>query len=187
MPTPSLTDLPTASQEAIESAGYRLARWQAARLVLEHRLAKKRLPEQLQSWLEKWLPKLEMPADSLEVRFEGHEGEMWLAEGGLASFASERALLHLPALRSFWTQELRQAHFEALRQIVPQAWFADEAWIPPGAVIAGLATADWAKASGLLRNENLFLRLKEASWAARALFHRDAKNQIVLRDWQALP
>ena len=65
MPAPSLTDLPTASQEAIESAGYRLARWQAARQVLEHRLAKKRLPEQLQSWLEKWLPKLEMPADAL--------------------------------------------------------------------------------------------------------------------------
>jgi hypothetical protein len=112
---------------------------------------------------------------------------MWLVEGGLANFASERALLHLPALRSFWKQELREAHFEALRQIVPQAWFADEALIPPGAVIAGLGTADWAKASGLVRYENLFLRLKEASWAARALFHRDAKNQIVLRDWQALP
>ena len=187
MHTPSLPDLPTASQEAVESAGYRLTRWQAARQVLEHRLAKKRLPEQLQSWLEKWLPKLEMPVDALEVRFEGHEGEMWLAEAGLAKFASERALLHLPALRSFWAQELRQAHFEALREIVPQAWFADEALIPPGAVIAGLGTADWAKASGLVRYENLFLRLKKASWAARAIFHRDAKNQIVLRDWQALP
>ncbi len=46
MPAPSLPDLPTASQEAVESAGYRLTRWQAARQVLEHRLAKKRLPEQ---------------------------------------------------------------------------------------------------------------------------------------------
>lgn len=187
MPAPSLTDLPTASQKAVESAGYRLARWQAARQVLEHRLAKKRLPEQLQSWLEMWLPTLEMPTDVLEARFESHEGEIWLAEGGLANFPSERALLHLPALRSFWAQELRQAHFEALREIVPQAWFADEALIPPGAVIAGLSTADWAKASGLVRYENLFLRLKKASWAAQALFHRDTKNQIVLRDWQGLP
>jgi hypothetical protein len=219
MPAPSLADLPTASQDAVASTGYRLARWQSAREVLAHRVAKKRLPEALQAFLEKWMPKLETAAEALEGRFEGThakaqrrkdsqshsdlcafaplrktqsllpaiEGEMWLAEGGLASFAAERALLHLPALRSFWMQELRSAHFEALKQIVPQAWFADDSVIPPGAVIAGLGTADWSQARDLVRQENLFLRLKDTSWAAKAVFHRDAKGQIVLRDWQAMP
>lgn len=187
MPAPLLADLPTASQDAVASTGYRLARWQAAREVLGQRLAKKRLPEALQAFLEKWMPRLENNAEALEGRFEGSNDAFWLVEGGLASFAAERALLHLPALRSFWAQELRQAHFEALRQIVPQAWFADDAVIPPGAIIAGLDTADWSKARGLVRQENLFLRLKEPSWAAKAVFHRDAKGQIVLRDWQAMP
>lgn len=187
MPAPLLADLPSASHDAVSSTGYRLARWQSAREVLAHRVARKRLPEVLQAFLEKWMPKLETAAEALEVRFEGRDDQIWLAEGGLASFAAERALLRLPALRSFWMQELRLAHFEALKRIVPQAWFADEAVIPPGAVIAGLGTADWSQARGLVREENLFLRLKEASWAAKAVFHRDAKGQIVLRDWQAMP
>ena len=187
MPAPSLADLPTASHDAVASAGYRLARWQAAREVLGHRAAKKGLPEALQAFLEKWMPRLENSAEALEVRFEGREEDMWLVEGGLASSAAERALLHLPALRSFWAQELRQAHFEALRQSVPQAWFADDAVIPPGAVIAGLGVADWSQARDVVRQEKLFLRVKEASWTAKAVFHRDAKGQIVLRDWQGMP
>lgn len=187
MPAPLLADLPSASHDAVSSTGYRLARWQSAREVLAHRVAKKRLPEALQAFLEKWMPKLETAAEALEVCFKGRDDAFWLVEGGLASFAAERALLHLPALRSFWMQELRAAHFEALKQIVPQAWFADDSVIPPGAVIAGLGTADWSQARGLVRQENLFIRLKEASWAAKAVFHRDAKGQIVLRDWQAMP
>lgn len=187
MPAPLLADLPTASQDAVASAGYRLARWQAAREVLEHRVAKKRLPEAVQAFLEKWMPKLEIVSEALEVRFEGHEDEIWLVEGGLVSSAPERAMLHLPALRSFWAQELRRAHFEALRQSVPQAWFADDAVIPPGAVIAGLGVADWSQARDVVRQEKLFVRVKEASWAAKAIFHRDAKEHIVLRDWQAMP
>jgi hypothetical protein len=187
MPAPLIADLPTASQEAVASAGYRLARWKSAREVLARRLSKKRLPEPLQAFLEKWMPEIENTAEALEACFEGREDQIWLVEGGLASIAAERALLHLPALRSFWVQELRAAHFEALRQVVPQAWFADEAVIPPGAVIAGLDTADWTKARDLVRQQNLFLRLKEASWAAKAVFHRDAKGQIVLRDWQGMP
>lgn len=187
MPAPLLADLPTASHDAVASAGYRLARWQSAREVLGHRVAKKRLPEALQTFLEKWMPRLENTEEALEVRFEGREDEIWLVEGGLVSSAAERALLHLPALRSFWAQELRQAHFEALRQSVPQAWFADDAVIPPGAVIAGLGVADWSLARDVVRQEKLFVRVKEATWAAKAVFHRDAKGQIVLRDWQGMP
>lgn len=187
MPAPLIADLPTASQDAVASAGYRLARWQAARVVLEHRVAKKRLTEVLQAFLEKWMPMLEKTAEALEVHFEGHENAMWIVEGGLASSEAERALLHLPALRSFWVQELRQAHFDALRQIVTQAWLVDDAVIPPGAVIAGLGVAAWSQARDVVRHKNLFVRMKEASWAAKAIFHRDAKGQIVLRDWQGMP
>lgn len=183
----SFADLPNALHDAVASAGYRLARWRAAREVLEHRVTKKKLPGMLQAFLETWMPALEATAESLEVRFEGREEEFWLIEGGLAGLAAERALLHLPALRTFWEQELRRAHFEALRSMLPQAWFADEAVIPPGAVIAGIGTADWAKVPGLMGGEKMFLRVPEAAWSAKAVYHRDSSGRIVLRDWQALP
>jgi hypothetical protein len=57
----------------------------------------------------------------------------------------EQALLHLPALRPFWRQELRLQHFEALRTLVPQAWLLDSAQVPPGAVIQGLGSVSWEK------------------------------------------
>lgn len=124
----------------------------------------------LQAFLETWMPALETDLESLEVRFEGSAGDCWLVEGALAGFAPERALLHLPALRSFWAQELRLAHFEALRSMVPQSWFADEAVIPPGAVIAGLGTADWTKAAGVVQDEKIFRRVHEAEWSAKAVY-----------------
>lgn len=187
MPVPQLADFPTAAKNAISSLGYRLARWQTAREVLAHRWEKKRLPHALQCFLDKWMPSLETTMVVLEAQLEGNEDDFWVIEGGLASFAAERALLHLPALRMFWCQELRQSHWDALRRAVPQAWFADEEPIPPGAVIAGLGVRDWNKAQETLRRGNLLLRVKKPSWVAKVAFHRDPKGQIVLREWKAMP
>ncbi|MFM7605530.1 MAG: hypothetical protein ACKO8Z_10070 [Prosthecobacter sp.] len=187
MHAPSFADFPAAAKDALASLGYRLARWQAAREVLAHRLAKKRLPDTLQCFLERWIPSLETPVENLEACLEGDKNDFWLVEGGLASFAAERALLHLPALRMFWRQELRQAHWDALRKTVPQAWFADEQIIPPGAVIAGLDVRSWDQAQEIVRRKNLFLRVKKSSWAAKAVFYRDPKGQIALREWKAMP
>lgn len=186
MTCPPLDDLPAAAQRAVASAGYRLARWRSARRVLAQRTFKKRLPEGLQKFLEAWMPQLAQADQGLEARLEGCESEIWLSEGGLASLPAERALLHLPALRFFWTVELRRAHFDALRHMVPPAWFMDDAIIPPGAVIAGLGTASWKQAADVIQHEKLLLRVKKAEWSARARYQCDANGRITLTDWQGM-
>jgi hypothetical protein len=126
-----------------------MIRWVAAREVLQARVSKGRIAGPLGDFLTQWL--------SLAPAIEGGS-ELWLSfdyaleqaklklTGGSTTLAQsplEQALLHLPALRSFWSQELRQQHFEALRSLVPQAWLLDAAGVPPGAVIQGLGTVSW--------------------------------------------
>lgn len=144
-----MEQLPRSQREAVESAGYRIARWVAAREVLQARVAKGRIAGPLGDFLAHWL--------SLAPANEA-DSELWLSfdyaldpaklklAGGSATLAKsplEQALLHLPALRPFWSQELRQQHFVALRTLVPQAWLLDSAQVPPGAVIQGLGTVSW--------------------------------------------
>jgi len=186
MKCPPLADLPATAQRAVASAGYRLARWRTARQVLEQRSCKKRLPQGLLAFLETWMPSLPPADQGLEVRLEGCESEIWLSEGGLAGFPEERALLHLPALRFFWTVELRRSHFDVLRHMVPPVWFMDQTLIPPGAVIAGLGTAVWKQATDVIQHEQLLLRVKKAAWSALARYQCDAKGRITLTDWQGM-
>jgi hypothetical protein len=144
-----IAQLPRPQREALESAGYRMIRWVAAREVLQARVSKGRIAGPLGDFLTHWL--------SLDPAIEG-DSELWLSfdyaleqaklklTGGSTTLAQsplEQALLHLPALRPFWSQELRQQHFEALRSLVPQAWLLDAAAVPPGAVIQGLGTVSW--------------------------------------------
>ncbi|MBL9130531.1 MAG: hypothetical protein JNG86_04990 [Verrucomicrobiaceae bacterium] len=106
--------------------------------------------------------------------------------------------------------ELRQAHFDSLRQIVPAAWFFDDAPLQPGAVIFGLGIAKWAdlprkhdlgrfelvdrdggaSAFDLKKAaEGRDLVLAEKIWANRTIcarFARDAGGRIVLEDVAAL-
>ena len=62
-----------------------------------------------------------------------------------------QALLHLPALRDFWTAELRASHHAHLLQVIPHAWCMDPTPLPPGSVIAGLGITSW---DGLERIES---------------------------------
>lgn len=145
MKTDLLAPLTRPQREAVESAGYRVMRWLAAREVLQARVTKGRITGALGGFLTHWLSvapahasdgELWLSFDQLKLQLAG--GSVWLAKSPL-----ERALLHLPALRSFWRQELRLQHFEALRALVPQAWLLDSAEVPPGAVIQGLGTVSW--------------------------------------------
>ncbi|WP_395745012.1 hypothetical protein [Prosthecobacter sp.] len=142
--------LPRPQREAVESAGYRLMRWAAARAVLQARVGKGRVAGPAGEFLTYWMAQSPPPPEA--------QGELWLSfshardqaqlalAGGsvpLAHSPLERALLHLPLLRSFWRQELRLQHFAALRELVPQAWLLDPAPVPPGAVIHGLGSPSW--------------------------------------------
>lgn len=136
-----LDDFPPDLRARVASLGYELERWSVARSVLAARLAKHRVPPAVELFLTTWTR--DNAFTSLEVTL-GETTEGWrLLRGGLGEFAVERALLHLPVLRSFWVQELRQAHFDALRKWVPEAWILDDSPLPKGAVIAGLGIPSW--------------------------------------------
>ena len=212
MPAAVLDEFSPRFRAQIASLGYRLSRWSAAREALAARVAKRRLPEDLRQFLEKWA------GDSTSAPMEATLGEStdgWhLQTGGLVGFPKERALLHLPALRAFWIQELRLSHFTALQEIVPTAWFIDETPVPPGAVIAGIGISSWA---GVVLPENLdryavvdrsgthrgscqnewselvragsclLVEKIQTSRVIRARFMRDERGRIVLEDVTALP
>jgi hypothetical protein len=205
---PDLMDqLPRPQREAVESAGYRLTRWMAAREVLKVRVTKGRMAGALGDFLTHWLalaPALEA-GEELWLSFDHAQDQLKLGGGGatLATSALEHALLHLPALRTFWSQELRQQHFDSLRALVPQAWLLDPASIPPGAVIQGLDTVSWEQTQQRLGRDLEILGTKgllQKDWppalaardcivtlrkpaAARlnARYVRNGKDQVVLR------
>ena len=211
MTTAALEDLAPAFRAQVASLGYELERWRAARSVLAVRLAKQRLEPALEAFLTNWAR--ETPLATAEVIL-GETPEGWrLLRGGLGEFAAERALLHLPALRSFWVRELRQAHFEALRKWVPEAWMLDSAPLPSGTVIAGLGIPTWREfpnrhAVEHFAVEDIAGRPRDTAWAdwddlvasrshvlirriqarrsVRARFLRDARDRIVLHHVEAL-
>ncbi|MDB6003690.1 MAG: hypothetical protein JWR15_677 [Prosthecobacter sp.] len=198
-----MTQLPRPQREAVESAGYRMTRWIAAREVLQTRVTKGRITGALGDFLAHWLSLAPAP----EVG-----GELWLSfdqalivyggSAGLATSPLEHALLHLPALRSFWSQELRQQHFDALRTLVPRAWLMDPAEVPPGAVIQGSGAISWnqmTRVSGedleikdlrasLCENGHRILSFRPTSSVLlNARYARNEKNQVVLRSIEAAP
>lgn len=210
-----LAQLPRPQREAVESAGYRLMRWMAAREVLQARVTKGRIAGSLGAFLTHWLPLApaqEAGAD-LCLSFDHALEPMKLKlAGGSATLAAsplEHALLHLPALRPFWSQELRQQHFEALRALVPQAWLLDAAAVPPGAVIQGLDTVSWEQthrrggqelkvqdAKGVVREDlSVALTARDSILTLRmpagtklnASYGRNDKGQVVLRSLEAAP
>lgn len=195
MTLPDLPDILTRPQQAaVASAGYRVARWAAAREVLQTRVAKGRVSGELGAFLTKWMspaPAVILEGD-FELSFTATPGQIGLTGGSLAFVASslEQALLHLPALRSFWRNELRQAHFDALKAIVPPAWLRDETSVPPGAVIHGLGITTWERlerASSGWEWHNQVLTLHGIPGAKiNARYGRNDKHQVILRSAKEL-
>lgn len=210
-----LAQLPRPQREAIESAGYRIIRWVAARGVLQTRVEKGRITGPTGDFLKYWLSLAsaqDVDTDLwLSFNYEEDKARLTLSDGGAALARSplEQALLHLPALRPFWSQELRQQHFAALRALVPQTWLLDPAPVPPGAVIQGLGVISWERAPQLrgeawqiqdskervqenwpldLAAHDSILTSRLASGVVlRARYERNDKQQVVLRSTEAAP
>lgn len=208
-----MAPLSRSQREAVESAGYRVVRWLAARRVLQTRVEKGRITGALGDFLTHWLglTSTQQAGDELKLSFD-HTAQHIKLTGGSAMLATsplEHALLHLPALRPFWSQELRRQHFMALRALIPQAWLLDAAEVPHGAVIQGLDAISWEKTSaiggqnceiqgrdGSIRNDwHLALAARESILAPRkpagtklnARYVRNDKHQVVLRSVEASP
>lgn len=189
-----LDSLPRPLQSAVHSAGYRVTRWAAARTVLGNRLGKKRLTGLLGQTLEQWgVPiSASVPGADLRLAFGLGGGRLWLT-GGALDQPLERALLHLPALRGFWRQELRQKHFNALLALVPQAWVPGNEALPPGAVIHGLGIASWDQLDRLghripavVPEGHFLVEQNIPDTRLNATYGRGDKTHIVLRSVEAL-
>jgi hypothetical protein len=183
---------------AVESAGYRVTRWAAARQILGQRLMKQRSAGVPVVFLEKWGVGLLPVVAKAEFRltFGVTEQAMWLQSGShdLPGSPLERALLHLPALRGFWRQELRQHHFDELRSLVPQAWMMDDSAVPPGAVIHSLGITSWEEWQTLGRRrpvlavkDRVLTEQPEAECLLSAVYERNDRLKVVLRTIEASP
>lgn len=183
---------------AVESAGYRVTRWAAAREVLGRRLVKQRLPAALADFLERWGTGEWVwgQATELRLRFGLTQDQIWLqgSPNDLPGMPLERALLHLPALRGFWRQELRQHHFDELRTIVPKAWMMDKTSVPPGAVIHDLGITVWDewrmfkdREPVLAVEERFLMEQPVADIQIQAVYGSDDRGRVVLRTIEAPP
>ncbi|MCF7788686.1 MAG: hypothetical protein K9N47_21360 [Prosthecobacter sp.] len=210
-----IAQLPRTQREAVESAGYRIVRWVAAREVLQARVSKGRIAGLLGEFMTHWLslaPAVEADSELwLSFDYALDQAKLKLAGGSatLAQSPLEQALLHLPALRPFWSQELRLQHFEALRNLVPQAWLLDSAEVPPGAVIQGLGKVSWERVpqlreqeweildsrgrvltdwpSALASNDSILTSRLVSNVVLNASYGRNDKDQVVLRSLEAAP
>lgn len=208
-----LDSLPHTFREAILSGGYRVWRWLEARRVLQSRLVKGRLGEELGGFLTPWLAEASIPdsKDEIDLIFIGAQDQFWMTSASdvFVGVPLECALLHLPALRSFWRQELRSAHFEALQTSIPPAWLLADTTVPAGAVIHGLGIRSWQDLdlnkrrdlviageegestmdlTAALAAGNKILMMPPAGEARlHASYKCDDKGRIVLRSLEASP
>jgi hypothetical protein len=198
MTVSDIESLPPRRRAVVESAGYRVTRWAAARQVLGQRLMKQRSAGVLGVFLEKWgVGLLPVAAESeMRLTFGLNEQGIWLQGGShdLPVARLERALLHLPALRGFWRQELRQHHFDELRSLVPQAWMMDDSAVPPGAVIHGLGITSWdewqtlgGRRPVLAVKDRVLTEQPEEECLLSAVYERNDRLKVVLRTIEASP
>jgi hypothetical protein len=125
----------------------------AAWKLLGIRLERGLLDEASTAWIKTWCGNhlgsdLPLPVDS---EFETElvwSAKVWQvakvvngdAEG---SWQPVLMLLHLPALRSFWSRALRSQRFTWMTKALPKVWAVDTHTIRPGTVIAGLGITSW--------------------------------------------
>lgn len=190
-----LEQLPRIHREAIESAGYRVLRWVNAREVLQARITKGRITGALGDFLARWLPRTKGAAtlDDWQLTFDVINEQIRVSGGSITLVESplEHALLHLPALRSFWSNELRRQHFMALKAIVPSAWIVDEEPVPSGAVIHGLGITAWDQLERLHGHEwdrrgQLLTACVPAGLKINVRYERNCQGQVVLCSVEAM-
>lgn len=132
------------ARKDLRSLGYECTRWVTAMAALQAKVKKGRLPTDVLTFLQGWMPQAPVSTERPEA-FDLVSGHLGLHSAELREIGNPawQALLHLPALRDFWTAELRAAHYTHLLKCVPKAWCMDPAPLPPGAVIAGLGIGQW--------------------------------------------
>jgi len=96
------------------------------------------------------------------------------------------ALLWNRNLRAFWRQELGEAFFARLLQLVPYTWIVDPAPLPPHAAIPELNLTDWQQLKLLSQREReLILKVSgysELAWGARGVY---LGSDLSAADWSA--
>ena len=84
------------------------------------------------------------------------------------------ALLWNRNLQGFWRQQLGEAFFLRMRQLVPYSWILDPTPLPPQAAIPELNLTDWRQLKGLSQRErDLILKISGYSpqaWGSRGVF-----------------
>ena len=89
-------------------------------------------------------------------------------------------------LRGFWRQELGEAFFERMLQLVPYSWVIDPTPLPPQAAIPELNLTDWHQLKTLSQRErDLILKISgfsELAWGARSVA---LGSDLSLADWSA--
>ena len=83
------------------------------------------------------------------------------------------ALLWSPGLQSIWKQEMRSAHLDRVKEIVPFGWVTDPAPLPPHASFPRLDVQSWEEVGNFTQHERqLVLKISgfnELAWGSRGV------------------
>lgn len=95
--------------------------------------------------------------------FKPHlEDKLWLA------------LLWSPALRKYWTQNLRGSHLKRILEIVPFGWILDPTPLPPHAALPRMDAHSWDEVAEFSQKQRqLVIKISgfhESAWGSRGVF-----------------
>lgn len=116
------------------------------------------------------------------------EGKVSLSPPPLAHLEEKLwlALLHMPGLRRAWEAEMRAAHLERLRQMVPFSWVVDPTPLPPQAALPRLELNSWDEVAALGRSaRRLVLKISGFSplaWGSKSVV---VGHDVGTPEWQA--
>ena len=101
------------------------------------------------------------------------------------------ALIHHPALESYWMKGLSEETLTLLRRVMPKTWVLDPRPVPPSAIIPGLraherAVSNWQELFTAGQKERRFIvkpsGFSELAWGARGV---SVGHDMSQKDWTA--
>lgn len=97
------------------------------------------------------------------------------------------ALFWTPSLRPIWEKELRGAHLDLLKKIIPYGWVVDPAEMPPHAALPRLEVSTWDEVGHFSQKERrLVLKVSgfsELAWGSRGV---TIGHDVPSSEWQEL-
>lgn len=97
------------------------------------------------------------------------------------------ALFWTPSLRGLWQSELRGAHLEMLRRVIPYGWVVDPAGMPPHGALPRLEVASWEEVGEFSQKDRrLVLKISgfsELAWGSRGV---TMGHDVSSEEWSAL-